>query len=115
MNLDGRSAIVTGGAGGLGSATVRRLVDAGMHVAIFDRDLDRTQDLAKELKAPAPKAADKVQDSTTNMEAAKKNLEKNEAKPGATVAHFNNDTDLPRFRKEDMRSDKAKEIDHGIE
>jgi NAD(P)-dependent dehydrogenase (short-subunit alcohol dehydrogenase family) len=49
MNLDGRSAIVTGGAGGLGSATVRRLVDAGMHVAIFDRDFDRTQDLAKEL------------------------------------------------------------------
>jgi NAD(P)-dependent dehydrogenase (short-subunit alcohol dehydrogenase family) len=49
MNLDGRSAIVTGGAGGLGSATVRRLVDAGMHVAIFDRDLDRTQDLTKEL------------------------------------------------------------------
>jgi hypothetical protein len=31
------------------------------------------------------------------------------------TANFNNDTDLPRFRKEDMRSDKAKEIDHGIE
>ena len=38
MNLNGRSAIVTGGAGGLGAATVRRLADAGMGVAIFDRD-----------------------------------------------------------------------------
>ena len=32
MNLDGSSAIVTGGAGGLGAATVRRLVDGGMRV-----------------------------------------------------------------------------------
>lgn len=29
MELNGRSAIVTGGAGGLGEATVRRLVTAG--------------------------------------------------------------------------------------
>jgi NAD(P)-dependent dehydrogenase (short-subunit alcohol dehydrogenase family) len=49
MNLDGRSALVTGGAGGLGGATVRRLVDVGMGVAIFDRDADRTAALAKEL------------------------------------------------------------------
>jgi NAD(P)-dependent dehydrogenase (short-subunit alcohol dehydrogenase family) len=41
MDLDGRSALVTGGAGGLGSAAVRRLVEQGMGVAIFDRDLDR--------------------------------------------------------------------------
>ena len=49
MNLDGRSAIVTGGAGGLGSATVRRLVDVGMRVVVFDRDGDRAGQLAKEL------------------------------------------------------------------
>jgi NAD(P)-dependent dehydrogenase (short-subunit alcohol dehydrogenase family) len=49
MDLEGRSAIVTGGAGGLGSATVRRLVDVGMRVAIFDRDADRAGELAKEL------------------------------------------------------------------
>jgi hypothetical protein len=29
MDLEGRSAIVTGGAGGLGAATVRRLVEIG--------------------------------------------------------------------------------------
>jgi NAD(P)-dependent dehydrogenase (short-subunit alcohol dehydrogenase family) len=49
MNVEGRSAIVTGGAGGLGSATVRRLVASGMQVAIFDRDTDRAGELAKEL------------------------------------------------------------------
>ena len=49
MDLDGRSALVTGGAGGLGGATVRRLVDIGVKVAIFDRDTDRAETLAKEL------------------------------------------------------------------
>jgi NAD(P)-dependent dehydrogenase (short-subunit alcohol dehydrogenase family) len=41
--------MVTGGAGGLGSATVRHLVGAGMRVAVFDRDGDRASALAKEL------------------------------------------------------------------
>lgn len=49
MELDGRSAIVTGGAGGLGSATVRRLAGAGTGVVVFDRDADRAGELAKEL------------------------------------------------------------------
>jgi NAD(P)-dependent dehydrogenase (short-subunit alcohol dehydrogenase family) len=49
MDLNGRSALVTGGAGGLGAATVRRLVEVGVGVAIFDRDADRAAALAKEL------------------------------------------------------------------
>lgn len=49
MDLHGRSALVTGGAGGLGGATVRRLVEVGVGVAIFDRDVDRGTALAKEL------------------------------------------------------------------
>jgi NAD(P)-dependent dehydrogenase (short-subunit alcohol dehydrogenase family) len=49
MDLEGRSALVTGGAGGLGSAVVRRLVEQGMGAAVFDRDLDRGTELAKEL------------------------------------------------------------------
>ncbi|MBL7499171.1 SDR family NAD(P)-dependent oxidoreductase [Frankia sp. CNm7] len=49
MDLQGRSAVVTGGAGGLGSATARRLVEAGMHTVVFDRDVDRAAELAKEL------------------------------------------------------------------
>jgi NAD(P)-dependent dehydrogenase (short-subunit alcohol dehydrogenase family) len=49
MDLNGRSALVTGGAGGLGSATVRHLAGSGLGVAIFDRDTDRATALAKEL------------------------------------------------------------------
>ena len=49
MEVQGRSAIVTGGAGGLGAATVRRLVDSGVQVAVFDRDADRAGALADEL------------------------------------------------------------------
>jgi NAD(P)-dependent dehydrogenase (short-subunit alcohol dehydrogenase family) len=49
MELQGRSAIVTGGAGGLGAATVRRLVDIGVRVAVFDLDADRAGRLVKEL------------------------------------------------------------------
>lgn len=49
MNLEGRSAIVTGGAGGLGSATVRRLVECRMRVCVLDLDADRAGALAKEI------------------------------------------------------------------
>jgi NAD(P)-dependent dehydrogenase (short-subunit alcohol dehydrogenase family) len=38
MNIDGSSAIVTGGASGLGAATVRHLERAGCAVVVFDRD-----------------------------------------------------------------------------
>jgi NAD(P)-dependent dehydrogenase (short-subunit alcohol dehydrogenase family) len=49
MNLDGSSAIVTGGAGGLGAATVRRLVETGLRVVVFDRDGGRADALVKEI------------------------------------------------------------------
>jgi NAD(P)-dependent dehydrogenase (short-subunit alcohol dehydrogenase family) len=49
MELEGRSAIVTGGAGGLGAATVRRLVEIGMCAVVFDRDEARAEELATEL------------------------------------------------------------------
>jgi 3-hydroxyacyl-CoA dehydrogenase/3-hydroxy-2-methylbutyryl-CoA dehydrogenase len=49
MDLNGRSALVTGGAGGLGAATARHLVTTGVGVAIFDRAADRAAELTKEL------------------------------------------------------------------
>jgi len=49
MQLENRSAIVTGAAGGLGSAVVRRLTDVGMDVVAFDRDGDGAEALAEEL------------------------------------------------------------------
>jgi len=48
-NLAGRSAIVAGGAGGLGRATVRRLHDRGANVVVLDPDAQRGQALVDEL------------------------------------------------------------------
>jgi NAD(P)-dependent dehydrogenase (short-subunit alcohol dehydrogenase family) len=49
MNVQGSAAIVTGGAGGLGSATVRHLAGLGMRVAVFDLDAGRAKELADEV------------------------------------------------------------------
>jgi NAD(P)-dependent dehydrogenase (short-subunit alcohol dehydrogenase family) len=52
MKIDGSvAAIVTGGASGLGAATVRALRQRGARVAIFDRDADRGAALAEETGA----------------------------------------------------------------
>ena len=49
MNITGKVAIVTGGASGLGEATVRAYLDKGAKVAIFDMDTDRGNKLVEEL------------------------------------------------------------------
>ncbi len=49
MDIRGASAIVTGGASGLGEATVRLLAERGAHVVVLDMQDDKGQDLAKEV------------------------------------------------------------------
>lgn len=49
MKLEGASAIVTGGASGLGAATIRRLVAGGARAVIVDRDDKKGPALAEEL------------------------------------------------------------------
>ncbi len=49
MEISGASAIVTGGAGGLGGATVRRLVAAGAKVVIADVAAEKGKEMVKEL------------------------------------------------------------------
>ncbi|MDN5913939.1 MAG: SDR family NAD(P)-dependent oxidoreductase [Pseudonocardia sp.] len=49
MDVNGISAIVTGGAGGLGEATTRRLVAAGASVVVADLSDERGKGLADEL------------------------------------------------------------------
>lgn len=49
MDIKGHTAIVTGGASGLGAATAKRLADNGAKVAIFDLNADLGEALATEL------------------------------------------------------------------
>ncbi|MCV2870559.1 SDR family NAD(P)-dependent oxidoreductase [Defluviimonas sp. WL0002] len=49
MQLEGKSAIVTGAASGLGAATARAFAVAGARVTLFDRDEERGSQLAREI------------------------------------------------------------------
>jgi len=49
MNIEGISAVVTGGASGLGEASARALAAKGAKVAIFDRDEDKGEAIAAEI------------------------------------------------------------------
>jgi NAD(P)-dependent dehydrogenase (short-subunit alcohol dehydrogenase family) len=69
MKLTGSVALVTGGASGLGAATVRRLVTAGARAVIVDRDEAKGQALASELGGAATYAKADVT-SAAEVEAA---------------------------------------------
>jgi meso-butanediol dehydrogenase/(S,S)-butanediol dehydrogenase/diacetyl reductase len=53
MEFDGKLALVTGAASGIGAATARILVARGARVLAADRDVDKLQALAAELKGAA--------------------------------------------------------------
>ena len=53
MLIEGTSALVAGGASGLGEATARRLHGAGASVVIADLNADKGEALASELGAGA--------------------------------------------------------------
>ena len=55
--LDGKVAAVTGGASGIGEATVRRLVAEGASVAFCDRDGERGQRVVSELETAGAKVS----------------------------------------------------------
>lgn len=63
ISFTGRTAIVTGGAGGFGSATARALADAGANVVVADIDEARAKDVARELPSAHVVATD-VTDET---------------------------------------------------
>src|SRR5436190_267921 len=49
MRLEGRSALVTGGASGIGAATVRRLAAEGARLAVADLDPEGARDVSGEI------------------------------------------------------------------
>lgn len=50
-NLSGKTVIVTGGGGGIGGATCRRLAAEGAKVAVFDRDLEGARKVAQGIQS----------------------------------------------------------------
>lgn len=67
MNIDGKVAIVTGGASGLGEATVERIVKAGGKAAIFDLDAVKGQALVERLGGNAVFARVDVADEASTQ------------------------------------------------
>jgi NAD(P)-dependent dehydrogenase (short-subunit alcohol dehydrogenase family) len=49
LNLDGSSAIVTGGASGIGEAAARQIADLGAHVVVADLNEERGGEVANEI------------------------------------------------------------------
>jgi 3-hydroxyacyl-CoA dehydrogenase / 3-hydroxy-2-methylbutyryl-CoA dehydrogenase len=69
MQLNKIVAVVTGGASGLGEATVRRVIASGGRAAIFDRDAARASALASELGDRALAATVDVADESSAVAA----------------------------------------------
>jgi NAD(P)-dependent dehydrogenase (short-subunit alcohol dehydrogenase family) len=65
MRIDGVGALVTGGASGLGEATVRQLAAKGARCTVFDRDEARSRALVEELGGGASYVAGDVGDPVT--------------------------------------------------
>ncbi|WP_234197980.1 SDR family NAD(P)-dependent oxidoreductase [Pseudacidovorax sp. NFM-22] len=53
MKIEGQSALVTGGASGLGEATARELARLGAKVAVLDRNLDQAKKVAADIGGAA--------------------------------------------------------------
>ena len=66
MQIDGSSAVITGGSSGLGAATSRELAQAGAKVAIFDLNKDEGEHLASELNGIFVHCDVADENSTTN-------------------------------------------------
>jgi NAD(P)-dependent dehydrogenase (short-subunit alcohol dehydrogenase family) len=72
--LSGKTALITGGASGIGEATSRELVSAGAHVWIADINLDAATKLAADLGSATAVAMDVT--STASIEAALQQIPK---------------------------------------
>lgn len=81
--------IVTGGAGGIGSATCRRLAEEGAKVAIFDMNLDAANQLVAEITSQNGQAI-AIQCDITNNETVKHAVEKVEVDLGPIDGLVNN-------------------------
>lgn len=74
MKINGATALVTGAAGGIGRAVVRRLLTGGARVVLWDRDVPALEEVTSELKSLGPvryAAVDVADPAAVNDEAAR--------------------------------------------
>ena len=79
IDLNGRKAIITGGARGIGYAITQRLLESGARCSLWDRDTERLQQAANDLSGQGA-----VQTATVDITKA----ESTEAAADATFKHF---------------------------
>lgn len=68
MKFEGKTAIVTGAANGIGKATALRLADEGAKVALVDIDQEKIEQVAETIRAGGGTALALVADITKNDE-----------------------------------------------
>jgi len=89
MKLQGRVAIITGAAGGIGQAAARRFAQEGAQVVLVDRDAPRGEALAAELRAQGASACFFACDVTSSEQIAQV-LAQAEVRFGTPDVLFNN-------------------------
>ncbi|UCC16093.1 MAG: SDR family NAD(P)-dependent oxidoreductase, partial [Dehalococcoidales bacterium] len=76
FDLNGKIAVVTGGAGGIGAALALGIADAGADVVVTSRNLAKLEEVAEQIKAKGKKSlaistdvtdAKSVEDMTENV------------------------------------------------
>lgn len=73
--MDGKTALVTGGAGGIGEAVVRAYVEAGARVGILDRDEERLHAVTRDLGDAVVGIHGSVERMADNVRAVKATVE----------------------------------------
>ena len=89
LRLDGKVAVITGGANGIGAAIARRLGDEGCVVGILDLDGAGAEKIASEIKAAGGKASTHAVD-ISDYEAVKRAVEAFETASGPIAFLVNN-------------------------
>ena len=83
--LDGKTALVTGGSGGLGAYFARLLASEGAKVAVGARRLDRLENLATEVKGLVP-----IKMDVTDVDSIEKGILEADSKLGGISILINN-------------------------
>lgn len=90
FSLEGKNAIVTGGAQGIGKVVATRMAEVGANIAIFDLQLEKAQQVAEEIAAATGKKTAAYICDVTDPDQVKAQIEKAAEDFGGMDLLFNN-------------------------